>query len=185
MSADELRHKVQQRQRRARFAVLREAIIGLILFVFFARWFTRVHEEVGFGLLSVWTVRMGLGLLSFWCICAPFLMYKWIWPGRLAPDATLNTTLQSYRNELEKRRDFSRRIWLVLTPYFVGVAMVGVPALISALGNPREFLLNSLPLFVLLAIWLPIFLYLRKRRRGRLQQEIEQLLTFERENRCL
>ena len=62
------------------------------------------------------------------------------------------------------------------------MALVFVPALISSLGNPREFLQNSLPLFVLLAIWLPIFLYLRKRRRGRRQQEIEQLRAFEREN---
>ena len=60
-----------------------------------------------------------------------------------------------------------------------------MPALISSVGNPREFLLNSLPLLVLLAIWLPTFVYLRKRRRGRRQQEIEQLRAFESENRCL
>ena len=77
MSADQLRRKAQQRQRRTRFAVLREAILGLILFVFFARFLAGAREVVGVGHpLSLWITRMGLGLLSLWCIGAPFLMYK-------------------------------------------------------------------------------------------------------------
>jgi len=183
MSADELRHKAQQRQRRTRLAVLREAILGLILFVFFARFLARAHEMVGVGHpLSLWIISMGLGLLSLWGLALPFLLYKWVWPARLAPDARLNTTLQWYRSQLEKARDFERRVWLLLVPCFLGIALVIVPASISSVGNPWKPLLNSLPLFVLLAIWLPIFLYLRKRRRGRREQEIEQLRAFEREN---
>ena len=184
MSADQLRIKAQKRQKGARSAVLRDAVIGPLLSVFFA-WNLIKVNHVWWGLdhpLSLWSTRMGLGMLTLWGLALPFLLYKWVWPARLAPAAPLNTTLQWYRSQLEKGLDFDRRVWLVLMPAFVGMALVIVPALISSLGNPREFMQNSLPLFVLLAIWLPIFLYLRKRRRGRRQKEIEQLRAFEREN---
>ena len=175
MSADELRRKAQQRQRKARFEAIYSIIVGLILFAFFARVFVQPHEVVP---------RMGVGLLSFWGIYYAYQAYKWIWPGRLTPDATLNTTLQSYRSELEKRRDYGRHVWrrAGLTFGVLGVAMVIVPALIKSLDTPR-LLLDLLPFFVLLAIWLAVFLRLRKRNRGKLQQEIEELRVFERENR--
>ena len=184
MSADQLRLKAQKRQKGVRSQVLRDAIIGLVLSVFFA-WNLIKLNHVWWGLghpLSLWSTRMGAGLLSLWGLALPFLLHKWVWPARLAPDAPLNTTLQWYRSQLEKGRDFDRRVWLILTPAFVGIALIFVPAMISSLGNPRELLQNSLPLFLLLAIWLPIFLYLRKRRRGRRQKEIDQLRAFEREN---
>ncbi len=184
MSADQLRLKAQKRQKGVRSQVLRDAITGLVLFVFFG-WNLIKVQHVWWGMghpLSLWSTRMGLGLLSLWGLALPFLLYNWVWPARLAPDAPLGSTLQWYRSQLEKGRDFDRRVWLLLAPCFLGIALVLVPALISSLGNPREFMLNSLPFLVLLAIWLPTFLYLRKRRRGRRQQEIEQLRAFEREN---
>ena len=182
MSVDQLRLKAQKRQKGVRSQVLRDVITGLFVSVFFAWKLIKVNPWWGAGHpLSLWSSRMGLGLLSLWGLVLPFLLYKWVWPARLAPDAPLNTTLQWYRSQLEKGRDFDRRVWLILIPAFVGFALILVPALISSLGNPPELLQNSLPLFVLLAIWLPIFLYLRKRRRGRRQKEIEQLRAFERE----
>ena len=170
MSADELRRKAQQRQRKARFEAIYSIIVGLILFAFFARVFVQP--------------RMGVGLLSFWGIYYAYQAYKWIWPGRLTPDATFDTTLQSYRSELEQRRDYGQHLWrrAGLTFLVLGVAMVIVPALIKSLDTPR-LLLNTLPFFVILAIWLAVFLRLRKRNRGKLQQEIEELRALERENR--
>jgi len=60
--------------------------------------------------------------------------------------------------------------------------LIIVPELIKSLGAPR-LALNVLPVSVLLAIWLAIFFPLRKRRQQKLQQEIEQLRDFEREDR--
>lgn len=128
---------------------------------------------------------MGLGLLSLWGISLPFLLHKWVWPARLPPDTPLNTTLRWYRSQLEKGRDFDRRVWFILIPAFAGIALIIVPALISSLGNRVELLQNSLPLFALLAIWLPIFFYLRRRRHGRRQKEIDQLNAFEKEYQAL
>ena len=177
MSTNEIRAKAQRHQTKARFQAVYSIIIGLFLCVFFARVFVRPGDY--------WVVsRMGVGLLSLWGIYYAYQAYKWIWPGRLTPDATLNTTLQSYRSELEKRRDYGRHVWrrAGLTFGVLGVAMVIVPALIKSLDTPR-LLLDLLPFFVLLAIWLAVFLRLRKRNRGKLQQEIEELRVFKRENR--
>jgi len=174
MSADQLRHKAQQRQRKARFEALFSIIVGLTLCVFFARTLVTADELL---------LRTGLGLLSLWCLYSAYQAYKWIWPGRLEPDATLSTTLQSYRLELEKRRDYTRHLWRKagLTFCFLGLALIIVPGLIKALGDPR-LALNVLPVCVLLAIWLAIFFPMRKRRQQKLQHEIDELDTFERES---
>jgi Na+/melibiose symporter-like transporter len=174
MSADELRRKAQQRERKSRFEAAYSIVIGLILFVFFAWTFARPQELAP---------RIGVGVLSLWGIYFAYQACKRIWQGRLAPDATLNTTLQSYRSELEKRRDYAQHIWRrALTFCFLGMALVIVPALIKSLDAPR-LLVNFVPFFVLLAIWCAIFFPMRKRNQRKLQQEIEELRVFERENR--
>jgi hypothetical protein len=173
MSADELRRKAQQRQKKSRFEAVYSIIIGLTLLVFFAWNFTKVHEMVP---------RIGFGVLSLWCVYFTYQAYKWIWTGRLAQDATLNTTLQCYRGELEKRRDFGRYVWSKVAFVFLGVAMIMGPVLIESLKAPR-LLLNAVPFFVLLAIWFAIFPIMRKRQQQQLQQELEELRVFERENR--
>jgi hypothetical protein len=176
MSADELRRKAQQRERKSRFEAVYSIILLLILFVFFAWAFARAHELAP---------RIGFGVLSLWGIYFAYQACKRIWQERLAPDATLNTTLQSYRSELEKRRDYARHVWRKagLTFCFLGMALVIVPALIRSLGTPRLLLLNFGPFFVLLTIWCAIFFPRMRRQQQKLQQEIEQLRVFERENR--
>lgn len=176
MSANELCRKAQHHERKTRFEAAYSILIGIILFVFFAWNFARVHEMVP---------RIGFGLLSLWGIHLAYQRSKRFWQGRPAPDATLNTTLQSYRIELEKRRDYARHAWRKagLTYCFLGMALVIVPLLIRSLDDPRILLLNFGPLFVLLAVWCAIFFPKMKRQRQKLQQEIEELLVFERESR--
>ena len=174
MSVDQLRRKARQRQSKARFEALVSMIIGLTLCLFFARTVATAHDLV---------LRTGLGLLSLWCLYFAYQAYRWIWPGRIEPDATLSTTIQSYRSELEKRRDFTQHVWrrAGLAFCFLGLALIIVPELIKSLGVPR-LALNVLPVCVILAIWFAIFFPLRKRRQHSLDQEIEELRVFEREN---
>src|ERR1039458_5640104 len=119
MSPDELRRKAQQRQRQDRSGVISTTIICLIFSAIFSWWFVTAPERVA---------RLGWGPLSLWGLYTPYQVYKWTWPGRLAPDATLNTTLQFYRSRIEKRRDFHRYLFGRLVPFFIlGIAMVLVP----------------------------------------------------------
>jgi hypothetical protein len=175
MSADQLRFEAQKRASKGRFEALYTGVIGLTLSIFFAWILVTAHDLV---------LRAGFGVLALWCLFMAYQAYKGIRSGRLEPDAPLSTTLESYRSELEKRRDFTRHVWRKagLAFCFLGLALVIVPELIKALRSPR-LALNVLPVCVLLAIWLAIFFPLRKRRLQKLQQEIEELRVFERENR--
>ncbi|MBZ5725017.1 MAG: hypothetical protein LAP87_08475 [Acidobacteriia bacterium] len=175
MSTDEIRRKAQQLQRKARLGAVSWITIGLFLCVGFARTFARTHEVVP---------RIGWGLLSLWGIYGAYQAYKWIWPGKLPLDATVGTSLEFYRSELERQRDYVQHVWrrAGLTFCFLGLAIVLVPALIQSLGAPR-LLRNAVPFSVLAAIWFAIFWPTRKRAQQKLQQEIEELRLSGTENR--
>lgn len=172
MSAQELSNRDQERQRKARFTVILSVVVGIALLIDFAWTFTWIHDVVS---------RIGLGVLSVWCIYFMYHTYRWSWPGRPSPDAPAGTTLQSYRGELEKQRDHARHIWrrTGLTHCFLGVALVIAPGLIQAIKAPR-LLSNLAPFFALLVMWAVAFFFLRKRKRRRLQREIDELKDLER-----
>ena|SRR5208283_2766879 len=190
MSADQLRHKAEKRQRKGRFSVLFSIVISVIIFVVFTREFATFSPLMP-GPLSFWSIRIGFGVVCLWLIYVPYTAYKWLWPGRLAPDATLNTTIQCYRNELEKQRDYGRntRARRVLAFAFLGMAMFMVPMLMVKVPAPIKatpmagpgLLLNVAPFLLLAMAWV-IMLRMMNRSRQKLQQEIEQLRAFEKES---
>jgi len=174
MSTTQLRLRAQQNQKKARLKAQFSIVIGLVLFVLFARTFAKGGDVVP---------RMGLGLISLWCLYFAYQAYRWIWPGRLAPDAPLNATIKSYRSALEKRRDYARHIWRKsgLTFCFLGLALVVVPGLIQSIDHPG-LLTNFVPIFVLLTLWFVAFFFISRRDRRKLQREIGELRAFETEN---
>jgi hypothetical protein len=174
MSADQLRYKAQQSQTKARLAALLQIAIGIVLSVFFAWICARATNGLP---------RMGVGVLSLWGLYAAWQAYRCIWPGRLDPDATVSTSLEFYRSELEKRRDYVLHVWrrAGLTFCFLGLALIVVPVLIKSFTAPR-LLLNVAPVLVLAALWVAIFIPMRKRNQRKLQLEIDGLTLFEKEN---
>ena len=174
MSAEQLRLRAQNRESKARLEVLFSIIMGSVLCIFFARAFTANHELVP---------RIGFGLISCWGIYFGYQAYRWMWPRPLKHDAVFSTTLQSYRRDLEKRRDYVQHIWwrTGLPFCFAGGALSVAPMLIKSVGAPR-LLLNLLPVFVLFVIWLPLVLLMRRRGQQKLQREIEELRGLEQQN---
>lgn len=167
MSLDEIRSKIQKLQTKARLAALVRIVIGLVLGVAFAGAFLRTQDVVP---------RIGYGVLAIWSLYVAWQSHKWIWPVTLSADAAFGTSLDFYRRELERQRDYVRHIWrrAGLTFCFVGLLLVIMPGLISALAAPK-LLLNALPLFVLLVIWFVLFFAMRKRSQQKLQREIDAL----------
>jgi hypothetical protein len=167
MSLEEIRRKAHQFHNKARLKALTAIVIGIALCGVFAGTSAKAQYML---------LRIGWGVLSLWGIYGAYQAYKWIWPSGLAEDATLGTSLDFYRRELERRRDYGRHIWRRsgLWLCFVGLAFVVLPALIAALKAPR-LLLNAIPFFVLLAGWFVVFFTIRKRERTNLQREIDAL----------
>lgn len=176
MSTTDLRRKALNLQSKARFAARFTIVIGAVLCVFFAWSFARAPTTLS---------RMGLGLLSLCMIYAAYHVYRWTWPGNLPEEAPINTCIEFYRRELERQRDYSRRWWRsglpILTLLGVVMVAVGTGARNGASQHP---LLNSLPFFVILAIWAVAFFIIKKKHGWQnLQREIEELRAFERESR--
>jgi hypothetical protein len=167
MSVDEIRRKAHKLQRRAQAAAVLWIVIGLTLCVAFAHSFVKDQ-----GLL----LRTGWGILSLWSLYGAYQAYRWIWPGNLVEEGTSRTSVESYRSELERQRDYGRHIWrrAGLTFCFLGLAFVVLAALIQALATP-QLLVNAVPFFVLLLIWFIAFFFQRKRGQQRLQKEIDEL----------
>jgi hypothetical protein len=183
MSADKLRRKAEHFDRKARSAVLFSAAIAILLFLWFGWGFLSYQKFQTFGLgqFGTWITRLGFGVLSLWSLFVGYKTYKVFWPKATAYDAGLKTTLQSYRQLLERRRDYSQNIWLRsgLIFCFVGIAMVVAPMMVLDISTPLRLLADLSPIFALLILWLAIFIPARRRRQRRLQQEIDQLRAFE------
>jgi uncharacterized membrane protein len=164
MSLDEIRRKAQKLQTKARLEALAWIVIGLVLCVLFAHSCARAQAVVA---------RIGWGMLSLWGLYGAYQASKWIWPGSLAAHATMNTSLDFYRRELERRHDYVQHVWrrAGLTFCFAGLAVVIVPAALSTPG----LLFNAVPFFILLVVWLVAFLFMRKRQQRALQREIDEL----------
>jgi len=171
LSAMELSRRAQQRQKKAQVEAIYSVLIGLILCAVFARALAKARDVMP---------RMGFGVLICWSLYFAYQTYRWILPGRLVADATLkatlNTTLEAYKAELEKRRDYARNIWrrAGLPFCFSGLAMVIGPGVVHAIERP-PLLMNVLPVLILLALWIVIFVPMRRRNLTKLQQEIDEL----------
>jgi hypothetical protein len=118
--------------------------IGLMLAIVFAVSLGRSQNQLS---------RIGFGVLSLWALYGVYQVYRRMWPGSIAADAAWSNSLDFYRGELERRRDYVRDIWRlsVLWLFFIGLARLILPTLIAMRANPR-LLLNAVPFLVLLVV---------------------------------
>lgn len=135
--------------------MLTSAAIGIVLCLWFGWGFLRftTFETFGLGRFGLWVVRLGF-VLSIWSLYSGYKTYKVFWPGAAASDAGLKTTLQSYRQQLEKRRNYSRNIWLKsgLIFCFIGIAMVVMPMVTKDITAPLRLLASVGPVLGLLIL---------------------------------
>ena len=167
MSLREIHCRVQRFQKRGRFGAIAGIVLGVAMSVVFAISFAKVPYAI---------TRIGWATLSVWCLYFAYQSYKLTWPGRLALDANWSTSVEFYRRELERRRDYGRHIWIRsgLWLCFLGLALILVPPMVLSIRTPR-LLLNAVPFFALLAVWFVLFFFLRKREQEKLQREIDEL----------
>ncbi len=172
-SVDELRRKAKRWQTRARDKTFFSIILGLALSSAVA-----IIAITGRDVIP----RLGAALLSLWSVYFAYQAHRWLWPDRLEPHASASASLQFYRRELERRRDYNKHLWrrAGLTFCFLGLALMVVPGVIKGFHIPR-LLVNFVPFFVLLIAWLVMFFLMRKRQQGELQREIDELRAFESE----
>ena len=173
MILEEIRRKARELQAKTRREFLGNLIASLFLIAFSAWNLVTSQDSIQ---------RTGFALAIAWFLIAQYPAKKRIWSAKLAGDAALNTSVQFYRGELERRRDHFRYNWQwVLGPIFLTIGSFLLPALRTVIESPG-LARNMVPFLVLLVVWIAAFFVIRSRAMRQIQREIDELKALEREN---
>jgi hypothetical protein len=119
-------------------------------------------------------IRIGAAVLVLWALSLAYQARKGVWPGRLAPDATLKVSLDFYRQELERHRFYLRAAGKALWPVLLSAALFLTLPAREAMRKPGLFV-NLLPFTILMVAWaVALFLTVRRKLRA-VQREVDEL----------
>jgi hypothetical protein len=158
---------------------------------------TKTHREL-LNSIGVSLVVVGLSILGIirihgaamcalfvltigWTLVAQYFVYRGSVPSSKPSDVSLDTSLQSYRQEVERQLGLSSRFLLwSFGPIMLGFGLIG--ALLFAVVGPHGFLRNAIPYLTLLGISFIGVAFIRIRQQHDLQREIDELKEIERSN---
>lgn len=116
-----------------------------------------------------------------WSIAGLYFLKLGEWSGKMRGDAGFSTGLEFCRRELERQRDYFRRILLWSFGPIVLAITTFLAAFLIATGMPT-FFSNAMPVMVLAIIWVAAYLLIRAWQQREVQREIDELSEIENEN---
>lgn len=158
---------------------------------------TKTHREL-LNSIGVSLVVVGLSILGIirihgafmcalfvlticWTLVAQYFVYRGSVPSSEPSDVSLDTSLQSYRQEVERQLGLSSRFLLwSFGPVMLGFGLIG--ALLFAIVGPHGFFRNAIPYLTLLGISFLGVAFVRIQQQHDLQREIDELKEIERSN---
>ncbi len=165
VSLELIRYKAQQLE-----AAIRKQVVGV---------YVVVAGIVAASLYIAWRVdqifiRMGAAVLVLWAVSLAYQARKGVWPGGVSPDATLQGSLEFYRQQLERQRFYVRAARKTLWPVLLSTALFFTPVVMRKPG----LLVNMLPFLILLAAWAVGLVVVVKRRLRAVQREVDELASL-------
>jgi Flp pilus assembly protein TadB len=169
-----IRHKTQHLQAGTRRALLKEITASVFLISFYGVGIWWVHGVV---------LRAAFALAIVWTLAGQYFVDRGSLSESAQLDVSVNTSLQSYRREVERRRYLSGRFLL----WSFGPVVLAIGALSTYLLTlvwnhgawSHGYLLSTTPFFTLLVLWFVAVFVLRMRHQRELQREIDQLNEVE------
>lgn len=164
---------IQQRVRESE-SKRRKGLLGSIVIVL------EVLAVSGFGILRAQNdgLRLLFALAIAWAMAGQAFLHKGMWPGiGMGRDATLDTGMEFYRQELERHRSLFRRG----LQWSFGPVVLSIIALIAVLfelgGNhlSRPLVISIMPFTALFVVWVFAFFVLRSRQHRKLRRELAEL----------
>jgi hypothetical protein len=144
------------------------SVVGLSIFGII-----RIH---GAAMCALFVLTIG------WTLVAQYFVYRGSVPNSEPADVSLNTSLQSYRQEVERQLSLSSRFLLwSLGPIMLAFGLIG--ALLFAIVGPHGFLRNTIPYLTSLVVSLFGVVFIRMHQQHDLQREIDELKEIERSNK--
>ena len=174
MTLDKIRQKVRElhaKTRRQLWGALSGPLVAAFFYVFGMKYFPSLQHVLQplFALALVWSLA-GLYFLS-----------RGRWSAGAPEDAGFSAGLEFCRREIERQRDYLRRI--VLWGFGPVLLAIGTFILALALVARRGIFPNAMPFMALVVIWIAAYFVIRMRQQRGLQREIDRLNDIERENR--
>jgi hypothetical protein len=167
MSPTYFRLKADQQRTKNRWMALTGDMTYIALLVFAGFKFTSVPYA---------TARVGMVLLPAGTLYMTLRKHRLLWPGPAG--AVPVSGVEAYRLELQRWANDLRSPWLAAGPLIPGVVVTAIPwipGIIAAVSKNPAVLLNALPFFICLTVWLVMFFPLRLRKLREIQQELDSL----------
>jgi hypothetical protein len=117
---------------------------------------------------------VALATVVAWALISLYWFRRRIWRESPTHQALAVTCREFYRNELEKRRDHLRSVWLWYGPLLLA-CLVSVALFIGKAFPGLERLRTALPLIILLALWTGFGFKRRRRQANQIQREIDEI----------
>jgi hypothetical protein len=173
MTSEKIREKVRElhkRRGRQLLGTLTGPLVAAFFFVFGIKQFPSLQHVLQplFALALVWSLA-GLYFLS-----------RGRWSAGAPEDAGSSAGLKFCRREIERQRDYLRR--LVLWGFGPVLLAIGTFNLALVMVAGREIFPKAMPLLTLVVLWIGAYFVIRMRQQRGLQREIDELDKIEREN---
>jgi len=167
MTLDSIRKRSRELRRKTR-----REMFGSIFVALFG-----VAPLSGFGIVHTHSIglRLLFGCALLWAFAGQFALHRKLWSASAPGDAGLHSGLEFYRQELQRRQHFFRRVM----PWSVGPLLLSVAGFVlqlldlaEAFNRPRN---SVIPFCVLFVVWLIAILVIRSRSRRDLERELAEL----------
>jgi hypothetical protein len=175
MSGQQIRERARNVMDRSRFRLALECSMTLVLSVIWGKLAYNARDS--FGQVG-WSLA-ALDVLCMFIVRLPAL--RKAWSATLTPDAATRTCLDFQRRMLQSRMAYERHAFLFAFPLLISIGILVLGPFLrqfrsTAFAPPlRAFL----PLFLLLILWGPWFIVIRRRLHRRWHDEIAILDAFE------
>ena len=173
MTLEKIRRKVREhhtKDRRQRLGTLAGPLAVAFCYVFCIK---------EFAPLAPWFHPLFAFALA-WSLAGVYFLTRGKWSEPMPGDAGFSAGLEFCRREIERRRDYFRRVLL----WSFGPVLMALGTMIVALAiaGGRRVLSNAMPFLTMVAAWIAAYFVIRAREQRQLQREIDQLDDIEREN---
>ncbi len=174
MTLEKIREKARELHAKTRKQFL-GILAGPLVVAFFYAFGVKQFPSLGRVLQPLFAFAL------VWSVAGLYFLNRGKWSAGMPGDAGFSAGLEFCRREIERQRDYFRRI--VLWQFGPVILAIGTFILALAMVAGRKVLLNAIPFMTLVVLWIAAYFVIRARQQRGLQREIDELNGIERENR--
>jgi hypothetical protein len=162
--------QLQAKTRRQRLGPLTGPFIVAFFYAFLIRQFPQLQQ-----------VLQPLSVVALaWSLAGLYFLNRGKRSGAMPGDAGFSAGLEFCRREIERQRDYFRRV--LLWSFGPMLLAVGTVILVLAIVARGKIFANSMLFMTLLILWIATYFIIRIREQRELQREIDELNDIDREN---